>query len=71
MARAIDYCHRHQILHGDVKMENFLLDIDIETNKITLKLSDFGLSKRIRPGELRKCCQGTFVTMAPEVLNVC
>lgn len=53
--------HRRGILHGDVKPENFVVDLA----KKRLKLIDFGLSSRL--GDFRTMTQGTPQTMAPEV----
>ena len=41
MVRAIKYCHEHNLIHRDVKLENFL--IDTKNDEIIVKLSDFGL----------------------------
>ena len=58
---AVAASHRLGILHGDIKPENFVIDL----KKKTTKLIDFGLSAQI--GDYRVMTQGTPVTMAPEV----
>jgi serine/threonine protein kinase len=58
---AVAASHRRGILHGDIKPENFVIDMK---NKTT-KLIDFGLSARL--GQRRIMTQGTPQTMAPEV----
>ncbi|CAM1154839.1 PRKAA1 (predicted) [Pycnogonum litorale] len=35
---AVDYCHRHMVVHRDLKLDNLLLDKDLN-----LKIADFGL----------------------------
>lgn len=47
MIEAVHYCHQIKIVHRDIKLENFLIDLDQETNTIQIKLTDFGLSKKI------------------------
>lgn len=58
---AVGAAHRRGILHGDIKPENFVIDL----KKKSTKLIDFGLSAKI--GDFRVMTQGTPVTMAPEV----
>ena len=58
---AVAASHRRGFLHGDVKPENFIVDLA----KKHLKLIDFGLSTRL--GDFRTMSQGTPQTMAPEV----
>lgn len=69
MVQAVHYCHRKGVVHRDLKLENFLVDIDQETTNLIIKLTDFGLSKKIKPGHIRKGSAGTLATMAPEIIN--
>lgn len=67
MLKAIEYCHQNDIVHRDVKMENFLLDSN-EDGEIVVKLSDFGLAcqfKQELPPTM-KC--GSILSVAPEML---
>lgn len=45
MLRTIDHCHHLDIVHRDVKLENFLIDIDCQ-DKLVVKLNDFGIACR-------------------------
>merc|ERR1712187_169982 len=66
MLLAVNYLHSHNIVHRDLKLENFLYD---KRNSNHLKLIDFGFSK-FRDGDkrLRTSC-GTLSYVAPEVLQ--
>ncbi|XP_062036085.1 serine/threonine-protein kinase SIK2-like [Lepus europaeus] len=58
---AVHYCHAQHVVHRDLKLENLLLDANLN-----IKLSDFGLSCKLADGErLRNLC-GTFPYCAPE-----
>ncbi|KAF2936646.1 serine/threonine-protein kinase ATG1t [Oryza sativa Japonica Group] len=57
---------RHHIVHRDLKPENILLSSP-DSNAI-LKISDFGLSRVLRPGEYTDTNCGTCLYMAPEVM---
>ena len=59
------------IVHRDLKLSNILLNLK-EINKISVKISDFGLSqecKKKKENELNLSLVGTPTTMAPEVLR--
>ena len=61
----------NSIIHRDLKLENILIKYnDKENNKYTIKLSDYGSSKRLISLS-RKCntLTGTLVSMAPEILK--
>eukprot|EP00392_Amoebophrya_sp_AT5.2_P004151 g4159.t1 len=72
MLRGLEHIHRHKIVHSDVKPANFLLV------RGRIKLSDFGLARRIQDGQThvsRHAQCGTVRFMAPEQIfqpaNVC
>jgi len=63
------WIHSHKILHRDIKPENVL--IFRQENRI--KISDFGLSKRVLPGnslDATTIAGGTVGWVAPEVVSV-
>lgn len=71
MLAAIEYCHTHGIAHRDVKMDNFIFTSDYGRPDAELKLIDFGLAKRISPGnESFDDGFGTLDYMAPEMFIV-
>lgn len=63
MVQAVDHLHQRNIIHRDLKLENFLVGENLET----VKLIDFGLAtvydKRSPP---RQTC-GTIISAAPEM----
>tara|TARA_Y100000768_G_scaffold388458_1_gene384468 strand:+ start:499 stop:1734 length:1236 start_codon:yes stop_codon:yes gene_type:complete len=63
---AIDYLHKHNIIHGDIKLENILL-----TKAGIIKLADFGSA--IYSGNLNKNIKSlsghTVIYLSPEQIN--
>jgi len=66
MLLAISYIHSHNIVHRDIKLENFLYESEDSDH---LKLIDFGFSRILSPNiKLHLSC-GTLAYIAPEVLR--
>jgi len=66
MLLAVNYVHSHGIVHGDIKLENFLYDQEDSNH---LKLIDFGFSKVCQPEVKHRASYGTLCYAAPEVLE--
>ena len=66
IATALSYLHSYGIAYRDLKPENILMSSSDDDADI--KLSDFGLSKIIAPGEKSDEPFGTISYAAPEVL---
>ncbi|XP_062040765.1 MAP/microtubule affinity-regulating kinase 3-like [Lepus europaeus] len=57
----VEYCHKQHIVHRDIKLENLLVD-----RNMCIKLTDFGLSKRLTEGQQLNSLCGSFEYCAPE-----
>lgn len=66
MMTALQLLHGSDIVHCDIKPENFLLFDDNPLNP-DVRLSDFGLAKTIKIGETSNETSGTWEYLAPEV----
>jgi len=55
ITQALDYLHRNNFHHGDVKPANILVSTDLALERITpatiFKLSDFGISNQLEAGD--------------------
>ena len=60
----LDYMHRKNIAHRDIKLENILID-----KKGIIKLIDFGFSCNAAADDLLRIFCGTPSYMAPEIVN--
>jgi serine/threonine-protein kinase SRK2 len=66
------YCHKMEVAHRDLKLENALLDVEIsnsENRAPRLKICDFGYSKSTLLHSQPKSTVGTPAYIAPEVLK--
>lgn len=66
MLLAVNYIHRHQVVHRDLKLENFLYE---SKDSDHLKLIDFGFSKIWKKNTKMDLSCGTLAYVAPEVLD--
>lgn len=64
IALALDYCHRNNVVHRDLKIENIMINL-----KGDIKIIDFGLSNLYMPKSLLKTYCGSLYFAAPELLS--
>jgi calcium-dependent protein kinase len=66
---AVSYLHTKKVLHGDLKLENILIETEsMKNDYVDIKLTDFGCSKIFYNRVCRKLI-GTTNYLAPEILK--
>eukprot|EP00931_Biecheleriopsis_adriatica_P027835 TRINITY_DN16665_c0_g1_i3.p1 TRINITY_DN16665_c0_g1~~TRINITY_DN16665_c0_g1_i3.p1 ORF type:complete len:472 (+),score=73.62 TRINITY_DN16665_c0_g1_i3:170-1417(+) len=67
MLSAIEYLHQNNIMHRDIKAENFLLQND--SPSATVKLIDFGFATHFTKQQIFTQACGSLAYMAPELIK--
>ncbi|XP_058127174.1 MAP/microtubule affinity-regulating kinase 4-like [Anopheles ziemanni] len=62
LVSAVQYCHQRGVIHRDLKLENVLLD-----SQMNSKLTDFGLAEEFTPGTPLSTFCGSPNYIAPEI----
>ena len=70
MVQAVAVCHARNLIHCDVKLENFLVrSSGPQGNELEIKLSDFGIATVFDEQEPPSKVQGSIIGIAPEILS--
>lgn len=69
MVLAVQYLHSHNIIHRDIKLDNFMVQQNKKGGFLEVKLSDLGLACVYDPANPPSIKCGTITNLAPEVLT--
>ncbi|KAM9324117.1 NUAK family SNF1-like kinase 1 [Gastrophryne carolinensis] len=61
---AVHYCHKNGVVHRDIKLENILLD-----ENLNVKLADFGLSNLYHKNQVLETYCGSPLYASPEIIK--
>ncbi|XP_024972204.1 serine/threonine-protein kinase STY46-like isoform X2 [Cynara cardunculus var. scolymus] len=64
VCKGMDYLHKSNIIHRDLKTANLLMD-----SQNVVKVADFGVARFLNQGGVMTAETGTYRWMAPEVIN--
>ena len=65
---SLNYCHKKEIIHRDLKLENILINKN-DNGFINVKICDFGTSLRFNTDEIKDKIVGPIYYIAPEVFK--
>ena len=67
--KAINYCHKMNIIHRDIKPENIMITNREKNGCLQVKLIDFGTAKMFERGHQENKYVGSSYYMAPEIMR--
>jgi serine/threonine protein kinase len=72
LAKGLEYIHKMELVHRDIKPQNVLILLDTTTQQVVMKWADFGYSKRVneRGSFSMSGVRGTYDYFAPEILKL-
>ena len=69
LLRAINYCHKMNIIHRDIKPENIMITNREKNGCLQVKIIDFGTAKIFEKGHQENKYVGSSYYMAPEIIK--
>ena len=69
LLKAINYCHKMNIIHRDIKPENIMITNREKNGCLQVKLIDFGTAKMFEKGHHENKYVGSSYYMAPEIIK--